>query len=82
MQSHGRSDHNVLLEHERSHGSGMDALVTICSWNTSVLVVWHGCSGDRMFFEREVYHGLGMDALVTVHAWNTHGIIVWAWMLW
>ena len=24
----------MLLEHERSYGLGMDAPVTVCSWNT------------------------------------------------
>ena len=30
----------MLLEHERSHGFGMDALVAVCSWNTKVIMVW------------------------------------------
>ena len=25
----------MLLEHERDYGLGMDALVTVCSWNTN-----------------------------------------------
>ena len=25
----------MLLEHERNYGSGMDALVSVCSWNTN-----------------------------------------------
>ena len=58
----------MLLEHERNYGLGMDALVTVCSWNMSR--------------EHERNYGLGMDALVTVCSWNTNGIIVWAWMLW
>ena len=37
---HGRSGHRMLLEHERYHGLGMDALVTVCSWNTNVIMVW------------------------------------------
>ena len=28
----------MLLEHERYHGLGMDALATVCSWNTNVIV--------------------------------------------
>ena len=27
-------------EHERYSGLGMDALVTVCSWNTNILMVW------------------------------------------
>ena len=37
---HECSGHRMLLEHERCYGLGMDALVTVCSWNTSVVMVW------------------------------------------
>ena len=37
---HGCSGHGMLLEHERNYGLGMDALVTVCSWNTSGIMVW------------------------------------------
>ena len=30
----------MLLEHERYSGLGMDALVTVCSWNTNIVMVW------------------------------------------
>ena len=30
----------MLLEHERYHGLGMDAVATVCSWNTNVIMVW------------------------------------------
>ena len=30
----------MLLEHERYYGLGMDAIVTVCSWNTKVIMVW------------------------------------------
>ena len=30
----------MLLEHERNNGLGMDALVTVCSWNTKGIMVW------------------------------------------
>ena len=30
----------MLLEHERYCGLGMDALVTVCSRNTNVIMVW------------------------------------------
>ena len=32
--------HRMLLEHERYSGLGMDALVTVRSWNTNVIMVW------------------------------------------
>ena len=37
---HGCSGHRMLLEHERNYGLGMDALVTVCTWNTNVIMVW------------------------------------------
>ena len=30
----------MLLEHERNYGLGMDAVVIVCSWNTSRIMVW------------------------------------------
>ena len=30
----------MLLEHERNYGLGMDALVSVCSWNTNGSMVW------------------------------------------
>ena len=57
----------MLLEHERNYGHGIDALVTVCSWNTNGI---------------QRNYGLAMDALVTVCSSNTNGIMVRAWMLW
>ena len=37
---HGCSDHRMLLEHERNYALGMDALVTVCSWNTKGYLLW------------------------------------------
>ena len=34
--------HRMLLEHERNNALGMDALVTVCSWNKAELTVGHG----------------------------------------
>ena len=79
---HGCSAHRMLLEHERNYGLGMDALVTVCFWNTNELWFGHGCSAHRMLLEHERNYGLGMHALVTVCFWNTNGIMVWAWMRW
>ena len=39
-ERHGCSGHRMLLEHERNYGLGMDALVTVCSWNTKGIMVW------------------------------------------
>ena len=30
----------MLLEYERNYGGGVDALVTVCSWNTNGTMVW------------------------------------------
>ena len=37
---HGCSGRRMLSEHERNSGLGMDALVTVCSWNTNRIMVW------------------------------------------
>ena len=37
---HGCYSAGMLLEHERYYGLGMDAPVTVCSWNTNVISVW------------------------------------------
>ena len=44
----------MLLERERHHGLGMDALVTVCSWTTKVIMIrfGHGCSADPMLLEQ------------------------------
>ena len=45
LLEHGRnygllwSAQRMLLEHERSDGLGMDALVSVCSWNTNGIMV-------------------------------------------
>ena len=74
---HGCSDDPMLLERERYYGLSMDALMTVCSWNTNVIKVWAWMLNDRMLLDS----GLGMDALMTVCSWNTNGIMVWAWRL-
>ena len=37
---HGCSGLRMLLENDRNYGLGMDALVTVCSWNTNGIMVW------------------------------------------
>ena len=37
---HGCSGHRMLLEHEWNHGFGMDALVSVCSWNPNGIMGW------------------------------------------
>ena len=80
----------MLSEHERYYGLGMDAVVTGCSWNTNVIMVWAWmlqspyALGTRtlLWFGRGCSsYGLGMDAPVTVCSGNTNNVMVWAWML-
>ena len=87
----------MLFEHQRSYGLGMGALVTVCSRNTNVLMIWAWvlwsayALGTRtlLWFGHGCYsdrmllehYGLGMDAAVTVCSWNTSVSTVWAWML-
>ena len=71
----------MLLEHERYYGLGMDAPVTVCSWNTNVIMVWAWMLSSSSALQHECHFGLGMDATVTVCSWNTNVIMVWAWML-
>ena len=37
---HGCSGHRRLWENERDYGLCMDALVSVCSWNTNEIMVW------------------------------------------
>ena len=36
---HGCSSHRMLLDHRHYYGLGKDALVTVCSWNTDMIMV-------------------------------------------
>ena len=78
---HGCYSAGMLLEHERYYGLGMGAPVTICSWNTNVIMVWAWMLSSSSALQHECHFGLGMDATVTVCSWNTNVIMVWAWML-
>ena len=62
------------LEHERYHGLGMDALVTVCSSNTKAILVWAWMLSSSSALEHEFYYGFGMDALVTVCCWKRNKI--------
>ena len=74
----------MLLEHEPNNGLDMDALVSVCFWNTSGIMVWAWmlwlayAPGTRTKL-----YSLGMGALlVSVCSWNTNGTMAWTWMLW
>ena len=40
MDGHACFCHNMLSEHERYYGLGMDALVIVCSRNTNEIMAW------------------------------------------
>ena len=74
--AHGCFGQRMLSEHERYYGLGMDALVTVCSRNTNVVMVWAWMLwSQRMLSEHERYDGLGMDALVSVCSRNTNDVM-------
>ena len=37
---HGCSGQRMLLEHERKYALGLDALVSVCCWNTNRVMIW------------------------------------------
>ena len=79
---HGCSGHRMLWEHERDYGLGMDALVSVCSWNTNEIMVWAWmlwsayalATRTRLWFG----HGCPGQRMLLEH----NEIMVWAWMLW
>ena len=67
---HGCSSHRILLEHERNYGLGMDALVTVFSWNTSGIMVWAWMLQSPYSLGTRTELWFGLDALVTVFSWK------------
>ena len=67
---HGCFGYRMLLEHERNSALGMDAVVTVCSWNTNVIMLraW-------MLWLSSVL-GAPMDALVIVRSWNVVSVML------
>ena len=58
---HGCSGQRMLLEHERNHGFGMDALVSVCSWKTNGIMVlaWMLWSAYALGTRTELWFGHG-----------------------
>ena len=75
---HGCFGQRMLSEHERYYDLRMDALVSVCSRNTNVIMVW----AWMLWSAYALGMVWGMDALVRVCSRNTNVIMVWAWMLW
>ena len=63
---HGCSGHRMLLEHERYHGLGTDALVIVCSSNTNVIMVWACADAPVIVCSRSTNVIMGM-------VWFGHG---------
>ena len=61
---HGCSGQRMLLEHERNYGSGMDALVRVCSCNTNAIMVraWMLWSAYALGTRTELWFGHGCSA--------------------
>ena len=55
---------------------GMDALVSLCPWNTRGIMVWAWMLWSAHSSKHERSYGLGMDALVRVCSWNTKGTMI------
>ena len=91
----GCAGSRVRLEHQCYYGLGMDALLTVCTWNTNVMMVlatecsenvavcWGlGCGDNQMQIEQGYYHGVGMDAPITGWSWSMDVVMAFARMLW
>ena len=61
----------MLWEHDRYYGLGMDALVSKCSGNVKVVMVW----AWMIWSAYERYYGWGTDALVSVCSGNTNVMV-------
>ena len=72
----------MLLEHERNYDLGMDALVSVCSWNTNGIMIWAWMlwSADALGTRTELWfgHGCSGQRMLLEHERN-YG---WARMLW
>ena len=52
------------FEHERYDGLGVDALLTVCFWNTNVSMSWAWMLLSSSAVEHDRYYGLGMDGFI------------------
>ena len=86
---HGCCGERMQLEHERNYALGMDAAVSVCSWNTngSMLWAWMLWSSHALGTRTELCFGHGCCgermqlehernyALGIACTWNTNGIM-------
>ena len=80
---HGCSGQRMLSEYERYYGLRMDALVSVCSRSTKVIMVWAWMlwSAYALGIRTLLWFGHGCFGH-SVCSRNTNVIMVWAWMLW
>ena len=64
-------DQYMHWERERYYGLGMDALVSKCSGNVKVVMVW----AWMIWSAYERYYGLGKHALVSICSGNTNAMV-------
>ena len=73
----------MLLELERDYGLGMDALVTVCSWNTNGIMVWAWMLWSLYVLETRTAlwfgHGGSGDRMLLEHERN-YGLGTDAWV--
>ena len=78
---HGCSGRRMLLENERNHGLGMDALVSVCSWNPSAIMVlaWMLWSAYALGTRTESWfgHGCSGQRMLLEHERN-YGLMLWS----
>ena len=80
---HGCSGHRMLLEHERYHGLGMDALVIVFSRSTSAIMVWARMLWSSYDLRTQTFlwfgHGCSGHRMLSEHErYYGHGM-VWPW---
>ena len=84
----GCCGHRMLLEHERNYGLGLDALVTVCFWNTNgiMLSAWMLLSPDGLGKRTESWfaHGCSGHRMRLEHERNfalgmDALVNVWSW---
>ena len=71
---HGCSGQRMLLQHERNYGLGLDALLSVCSWNTNGIMVraWILCSAYALGTRTELWfgHGCSGQRMILEHERN------------
>ena len=70
---HGCCGHRMLLEHERYYAFGMAAVVTVCSWNTNVIMVWAWMLWLPYALRTRMLPGSGSWRRVCLNRGRSHG---------